>query len=162
VLLDLYKILFYFEAFVHKSIILLLPTATCIARTIAMPLHVYCAIYEAPPTPHLYAMHNTILVMAILCKGQRCYPVRSSHDGQCQCVAVARLTKMLKRVGLWLFWGLGCCRTRRQSQYSDARTGATVGTGTNSQTLELAVVLARTRLFQSRLPLCTDGTKRSL
>jgi len=30
----LYKILLYFEAFVHKSIILLLPTPTCIARTI--------------------------------------------------------------------------------------------------------------------------------
>ena len=40
--------------------------------------------------------------------------------------------------------------------HSDAGTGATVGTGTNSQTLELAVVLARSRLFQSRLPLCTD------
>jgi len=34
----LYKILFYFEAFVHESIILLLPTPTCIARTIAMIL----------------------------------------------------------------------------------------------------------------------------
>ena len=47
-------------------------------------------------------------------------------------------------------------------EYRDAGTGATVGTGTNSQTLELAVVLARSRLFQSRLALCTDGTKRSL
>jgi len=68
--LGLYKILFYFEAFVHESIILLLPTPTCIARTIAMLLHVYCAIYEAPPTHLLYAMHTTILVMAISCKGQ--------------------------------------------------------------------------------------------
>jgi len=35
--------------------------------------------------------------------------------------------------------------------YSDAGTGATtVGTGTNSQTLELTVVLAGSRLFQSR------------
>jgi len=49
-----------------------------------------------------------------------------------------------------------------KDHYSDAGTGATVGTGTISQTLELAVVLARSRLFQSRLPLCTDGTKRPL
>jgi len=67
----LYKILFYFEAFVHESIILLLPTPTCIARTIAMLFHVYCAIYDAtPPTPPVYATHHTILVMAISCEGQ--------------------------------------------------------------------------------------------
>jgi len=62
---------------VHESIILLLPTPACIARTIAMLLHVYCAIYEAPPTHHLYAMHTTILAMAISCKGQRSWLVRS-------------------------------------------------------------------------------------
>ena len=50
------KILFYFEAFVHESIILLLPTPTCIARTIAMLLHVYCAIY-APPTEPPFVCH---------------------------------------------------------------------------------------------------------
>ena len=49
--LGLYKILVYLEAFVHESIILLSPTSTCIARTIAMLLHVYCAIYDAPPDP---------------------------------------------------------------------------------------------------------------
>jgi len=68
--LGLYKILFDFEAFVHESFILSLPPPTCIARTIAMLLHVYCAIYDAPPTPLLYAIHHTILVMAISCKGQ--------------------------------------------------------------------------------------------
>jgi len=35
---------------------------TCIARVIAILLHVYCAIYEAPLTPLLYAIHNTILI----------------------------------------------------------------------------------------------------
>ena len=65
--LGLYKILFYFEAFVRESIILLLPPPTCTARTIAMLLHIYCAIYDAPATPHLYAMHNTILPMTISC-----------------------------------------------------------------------------------------------
>ena len=33
-----YKILFYFEAFVHESMILLLPPPTCTARTIAILL----------------------------------------------------------------------------------------------------------------------------
>jgi len=70
--LGLYTILFYFEAFVHESIILSLPPATCIARTIVMLVHVYRAIYDASPTPHLYTMHNTILAMAISCKGQTC------------------------------------------------------------------------------------------
>ena len=49
--LRLYKILFYFEAFVHESIILSLPTPTCTARTIAIRLHVDCAIYDVPPDP---------------------------------------------------------------------------------------------------------------
>jgi len=66
---------------VHESVILLLPTPTCIARTIAMLLHVYCAIYEAPPTHHLYAMHTTILVMAISCKGQIRVRVRVKGSG---------------------------------------------------------------------------------
>ena len=66
----LYKILFYTKAFVHESIILLLPPPTCIACTIAILLHIYCAIYDAPPTPLLYAIHYTILATAISCKGQ--------------------------------------------------------------------------------------------
>jgi len=65
-----YKILFYFDAFVHNSIIRLLPPAICTARTIAMLVYVYCAIYDAPPTPLLYAIHHTIFVMARSCKGQ--------------------------------------------------------------------------------------------
>ena len=68
--IGLYKILFYVEAFVHESVLLLLPPLTCIARIIAILLHIYCAIYDAPLTPRLYAIHNTILVMAISGKGQ--------------------------------------------------------------------------------------------
>ena len=66
----LFKILFYFAAFMWESIILLLPPPTCIARTIAILLHVYCARYDAPPIPALYAIHYAILVMAISCKCQ--------------------------------------------------------------------------------------------
>jgi len=67
----LYKILHYFEAFEHESIILLSPPPTCIGPTIATRVHDYCAIYDALPTPLLYAIHHTILVIAISCKGQR-------------------------------------------------------------------------------------------
>ena len=67
---SLYKIVFHFEAFVHESIILLNPPPICTARTIAMLLHVHCAIYDAPPTLLVYAIHHTILAMAISCKGQ--------------------------------------------------------------------------------------------
>jgi len=48
----------------------ILPPPACIARTIAVLLHVYCAIYDTPPTPLVYAIHNSILAMAISCKGQ--------------------------------------------------------------------------------------------
>jgi len=68
--LGLYKTLFHFEAVMWESIVLLLPPPTCTARTNAILLHVYCARYDAPPTPPLYAIHYTILVMAISCKGQ--------------------------------------------------------------------------------------------
>ena len=66
----LYKILLDLEAFVHEPILRALPPPTCIARTLAILLHVYCAIYDAPPTPLVYAIHHTILVIAISCKGQ--------------------------------------------------------------------------------------------
>jgi len=56
--------------FVHESILLLSPPPTCIARTIAILLHVYCAINDAPPIPLLYAIHHTILALAISCEGQ--------------------------------------------------------------------------------------------
>jgi len=66
---DLYKILFYFEAFVHESIILLLPPSTCIVHTVAILLQYYCAIFEPPSTSLWYVIHHTILCIAISCKG---------------------------------------------------------------------------------------------
>jgi len=42
------KILFYFEAFVHESIILPLPPPPCKASPIAILLHVHCALHDAP------------------------------------------------------------------------------------------------------------------
>ena len=64
-----YKIWFHFAAFMWESIICLLPPPICIVRTIAILLHVYCARYDAPPTPPLYAIHRTMLEITISCKG---------------------------------------------------------------------------------------------
>jgi len=67
---SLYKILFHFTALVWESIIRVLTPPTCTAYPIAILLHDYCVIYDPPPTPLLYAIHHTILVMTISCKGQ--------------------------------------------------------------------------------------------
>jgi len=40
------------------------------AYPIAILLHARCAIYAPPPTPLLYAIHHTILVITISCIGQ--------------------------------------------------------------------------------------------
>ena len=69
--LRLYKILFHFKALLWESTILLVPPSTCKAYPIAILLHEHCATY-APPhcPPPFYAIHHTILVIAISCKGQ--------------------------------------------------------------------------------------------
>jgi len=52
------------------------PPPTYKASPIAIRLHIHCAIYALrnirppPPPPSLYAIHHTILDMAISCKGQ--------------------------------------------------------------------------------------------
>jgi len=46
------------------------PLPTRIAHTIALLLHNYCARYDPHPTSRVYAIHHTISVMAISCKGQ--------------------------------------------------------------------------------------------
>ena len=48
---SLYKILFYLEAFLWESIILLLPPPTCNAYPIIILSHAHCSIYAPPPTP---------------------------------------------------------------------------------------------------------------
>jgi len=77
---------FYFEACVHDSTILPFPAPTCILPKIAYTLvQYYCTTigigiigqYAArdPPSDlpfvcHTYAIHHTILVITISCKGQ--------------------------------------------------------------------------------------------
>jgi len=46
------------------------PLPTCKAYPIAILLHDHWAIYALLPTPLMYAVNHTILVMAISCKGQ--------------------------------------------------------------------------------------------
>jgi len=79
--LGLYKMFFYFQSFVHESIVLSFFWPACIAHTVAILLHNYWAIYDPPPTSFVYAIHHRIVVIAISCKGQlpaptlrqRCY-----------------------------------------------------------------------------------------
>jgi len=66
----LYKIFVHFNAFVNEPIIIFIAPPTCKAYTVAIVLRDYCARYAPPPTLLSYAIHHTILVMAILCKGQ--------------------------------------------------------------------------------------------
>jgi len=47
-LLGLYKIGFYFEAFVYESTILSFPAPTCIVYPGAILLHDYWAVYDLP------------------------------------------------------------------------------------------------------------------
>jgi len=68
--LGLYKIFFYFESFVHESIVLSFSRPACIAHTVAILLHDYSAIYDPPSNSLWYAIHHTILVITISCKGQ--------------------------------------------------------------------------------------------
>jgi len=53
------------------------PAPTCNAYPIAILLDAHCAIHAPPPTLRAYAMHHTILVMAISCKGQT-FPVSTA------------------------------------------------------------------------------------
>jgi len=68
--LRLHKIVFHLEACMHKSIILVLPSPACIAHNSVLLLHDYCAVYDPPRPPPAYAIHHTILAMAISCEGQ--------------------------------------------------------------------------------------------
>jgi len=85
-LLSLYKIVLHFQAWLWESIILLFPTTNYKAHAIETLLHAHCAIYASPPTSPVYAIHHTILVMAI-CKGQVIAPYPYCQHG-CNTVAI--------------------------------------------------------------------------
>ena len=54
---SLYKIFFYFEPFVHVSIVLSFFCPACIAHTVAILLHDYWAIYD-PPLDFPFVCHT--------------------------------------------------------------------------------------------------------
>ena len=68
----LYKIFVDFEAVVHKSTILSAPPSLfALPCPSAILLHDYWTVYDSPSDlPFVYAIHQTILVILILCKGQ--------------------------------------------------------------------------------------------
>ena len=70
----LHKIFLHSKAFLHQSIILLLPPPSALLTR----LQYYCTSdvqYTTPhPTPLVVAIHYTILAMAISCKGQVMLP----------------------------------------------------------------------------------------
>jgi len=76
---------------------------SCNACLIAILLHDFCAVHAPQPTPPWYSIHHTLLVMAILCKGQDgeggvgIFPVSPlpilygvwHTEGNCECVSQA-------------------------------------------------------------------------
>jgi len=69
-IIGVYKILFHFEAWVDESILFYCPPPSPALPTL---LHHFCttiAQHPPSPTPMLYAIYHTILVMAISRKGQ--------------------------------------------------------------------------------------------
>jgi len=66
----LYKILFHFKALVHELIILILPSRPASPTRLQYYCTTIAHIRPPPPPPLAYAMHHTILVGAISCKGQ--------------------------------------------------------------------------------------------
>jgi len=72
------KILFHFNRGLcaESQSSFLVSLFTRISHTIALLLHDYCAIYNLPPTPRVYAIRHTLLVMTISCKGHISHDIR--------------------------------------------------------------------------------------
>jgi len=60
----------YCGSLLWESILRSLPPPTCNTYPVAIVLDAHCAIYAPPPTLPVYAIHHTISVMAISCKGR--------------------------------------------------------------------------------------------
>jgi len=73
---------------VQESSIPLSPPPICITHTTAILMRDFCAIYDLPPTLPVDAIHHTILVMTISCKGS--FPLPCLPLGiPCRAAAVA-------------------------------------------------------------------------
>jgi len=67
---SLHKILLHFEPCVHEFNRPFILPARLHCPHVAILLHGYWEIDDPPPDPVVYAIHHTLLVMAISCKGQ--------------------------------------------------------------------------------------------
>jgi len=76
---SLYKIFVHLFFCMHELIIPLSPPPICITHTTAILLRDFCAMYDLPPTLPFEAIHHTILIMLISCKGQ---PARRAARAQ--------------------------------------------------------------------------------
>jgi len=81
--ISLYTILFHFKAVLWSLSSFDCHPPTCNAYRIAILLHAHChcAIYAPPPTLPLYAIHHTILLMAVSRKGQAAHQARLATVG---------------------------------------------------------------------------------
>ena len=97
----LYRIFVDSKAFLHLSIIRLLPSPPPALLTISqyLLLHGYCAICDPHPTPLVYAIHHTILAVAISCKGQGS-GVGLEKDGEAFLILISEPRALLLGLGL--------------------------------------------------------------
>jgi len=58
------------SSIVHESVVLSFFRPAWIVHIVAILMHDYRAVYDPPSTSLVYAMHHTILVITISCKGQ--------------------------------------------------------------------------------------------
>ena len=66
----LHKIFVSVEPCVYESNLLSFPAPTCIAHPGVILVHGYWAVHPPPSDLPFYAIHHTILVITISCKGQ--------------------------------------------------------------------------------------------
>jgi len=66
----LYRVGLYKTSVHFNALLRAIAPPTCNAHTIAIALHDCCARHAPPPTLLVYAVHRTMLVMAIVCNGQ--------------------------------------------------------------------------------------------
>jgi len=117
----LYKIFVHFEAFLHESIILVLPPPTCIAHNSAIRLHVYCTLYDLSRTPPCVCHTPCNIGNAISCKGltrctTRALRLRRNHTATRTNRSSSPSSRTLARiqrceVGLYKSSSSRCCTT---------------------------------------------------
>jgi len=115
----------------------LIDPPSCNAYPIAILLHDFCAICSPQPTPPVYAIHHTLLVMAMLCKGQIPTSMCLTRRGAERVAASpqqATLTARAPRMDRGMMQEGGAAKERSKAQlaaalgtYADSDTGGGLG-----------------------------------